>query len=110
MAAAKRASYSTADLIVAATMAGAGASAGEIALAIGYGMTAVKVYSLLARVGIRLIPKTKAQVCFPLVISREAMAIAETLASIEQADPHALLSEMLEQMLADYKRGRRAAA
>jgi hypothetical protein len=73
-------------------------------------MTAVKVYSLLARVGIRLIPKTKAQVCFPLVISRDAMAIAETLASIEQADPHALLSEMVEQMLADCKRGRRAAA
>ena len=73
-------------------------------------MTAVKVYSLLARVGIRLIPKTKAQVCFPIVISREAMTIAETLASIEQADPRSVMADMLEQALADCKRGRRAAA
>ena len=73
-------------------------------------MTAVKVYSLLARVGIRLIPKTKAQVCFPIVISREAMAIAETLASIEQADPRSVMADMVEQMLADCKSGRRAAA
>lgn len=64
-------------------------------------MTAVRVYALLARVGIRLIPRTKAQVCFPIVISREAMAIADALASIEQADPRAVIAAMVEQALAD---------
>ena len=82
---------------------------GEIAQALGRRITAIKVYALLSRFGIRLIPKTKAQVCFPLVISREAMMIAETLASIEQADPLAVMADILEQALADCKRGRRAA-
>jgi hypothetical protein len=106
----KRQRICVADLAIAANMAGAGASAGEIAQALGRGATAVKVYALLSHYGIRLIPKSKAQVCFPIVISREAMAIAETLASIEQADPRAMMADMLEQMLTDCKRGRREAA
>ena len=110
MARTSYAKYSIAELLTAANMAGAGASAGDIAQVLGRRVTAIKVYSLLARYGIRLIPKTKAQVCFPIVISREAMAIAEALASIEEADPRAVMAEMVEQMLADCKRGRRAAA
>ena len=62
----RRARYSIAHIATAASMAGGGASAGDIALALGRGATAVKVYALLSHYGIRLIPKTKAQVCFPL--------------------------------------------
>lgn len=104
----RRAQYSVAEIAAASNMAGSGASAGEIAQVLGRRVTAIRVYSLLSRFGIRLIPKTRAQVCFPLVISRDAMAIAETLASIEQVDPHAVMADILEQALADCKRGRRA--
>jgi hypothetical protein len=47
----KRPRICVADLAIAVNMASAGASAGEIAQALGRGMTAVKVYALLARVG-----------------------------------------------------------
>lgn len=93
--------YSQSDIIRAAYLAGGGATADDIAEAIGCGATARSVYSLLFRHGIRLVPKNRAQACFPLVISRDALGSAETRAAAVGADPQWLIGRLVEQCLLD---------
>jgi hypothetical protein len=64
--------FSTADLVTAVHLAGGGASAREIAEAIGRGMTTADVYSLLHRYGVRLTPKARGSHAFVVVVNREA--------------------------------------
>lgn len=85
----------------AAYLAGAGATAEEIAAALGNGATSRSVYSLLARLGIRLVPKTRAQTSFPLVLSRESMSAVERLAAARGADPQWLAARMIEAAVDD---------
>jgi hypothetical protein len=80
-------------------MAGSGLSADEIALAIGNGMDAQAVYALLRRLGVKLLPKTRAQIAFPVAISREAFDMATLHAG--NADPHQFAGKLLEAALMD---------
>jgi hypothetical protein len=93
--------YSQSDIIRAAYLAGGGATADDIAEAIGGGAKAQNVYSLLSRHGIRLVPKTRAQSCFPVVISRDAMSAAARHAAARGVDPQWLIGRVIEQCLRD---------
>lgn len=93
--------YSLADIVTAAKMAGAGASAGEIARALGRDMTIDAVYRLVHRYGIRLTPKARTQVCVPLVVSRDAMEAAHLIAEKMGEDPHWLAARIFENCITD---------
>jgi len=93
--------YSQSDIIRAAYLAGAGATAEDIAEAIGRGATTQNVYSLLFRHGIRLVPKNRAQSCFPLVISRDALSEAARRADACGVDPQWLIGRLVEECLRD---------
>ena len=89
------------ESIRAAHMAGAGLSAEEIALAIGNGMNAQAVYALLRRLGIKLLPKPRSHIAFPVSVSREAWDMVTRRAGA--ADPQLLAAALLEQALLDRK-------
>jgi len=93
--------YSLADIVTAAKMAGSGASADEIARAIGRGMNVTDVYKLLTRYGISLIPKHHTQVCLPLVVSRASMEAASAIAEKMGEDPQWLVARILEACITD---------
>jgi hypothetical protein len=93
--------YSFSDIRSAVYLAGGGATAEEIAEALGNGVTVQNVYALLSRHGIRLVPKARSQTSFVLVISREAYSVAERLASPSGADPRCVIGRLAEEMLRD---------
>jgi hypothetical protein len=93
--------YSLADIVTAAKMAGAGATADEIARAIGRGTTPTNVYRILQRYGVSMIPKARSQVCVPLVFSREAMEAANIIAEKMGEDPQWLAARILEACITD---------
>jgi hypothetical protein len=91
--------HSLADKIIAAHMAGAGATANEIAQAIGRGMTPAHVYDLLQRIGVRMVPKARTQTSFPLVIDQGAMEALATLAAKKNVDPRWFTARLVEACL-----------
>ena len=93
--------YSLADIVTASKVAGAGATADEIARAIGRGMNATDVYALLHRYGVAMIPKARTQVCVPLVVSRDAMEAAHLIAERMGEDPQWLAARILEVCITD---------
>jgi hypothetical protein len=93
--------YSVSEMERAAFLAGSGATAEEIAEAIGRGVNAQNIYALLSRRGLRLVPKSRTQTCFPLVISRDAMTAASRHAAARGVDPQWLIGRVVEQCLRD---------
>ena len=93
--------YSLADIVTVARMAGAGASAGEIAAALGRGATREHVYRLVHRYGIPLIHKARTQVCVPLVVSEESIETARKIAERMGEDPQWLAARIFENCITD---------
>ena len=89
------------EVIRAAYLAGSGATAEEIADALGGSWTASRVYALLRRHGMRLVPKTVAQASFPLVISRESLEKADRVSGSRGCDPYWLMGRLVESALRD---------
>lgn len=79
-----------------AFLAGAGASAAEIADALGGRATPSRVHGLLHRHGLRLVSKTRGQVAFPVVVSEATMEKLEEAAAGRRSDPQALAAKLLE--------------
>lgn len=100
MARAKQIRFTQSELIRAACMAGAGYSS-EIAEAIGRGATAQSIYSLLNRDGIRLVPKTGAQVALTVVVNRALFESIEREALRRGADPMELAGRILDAVAYD---------
>lgn len=84
-------------LMRAAFMAGAGASAADIADEIGG--SPASVYAALSRAGIRLTPKTHNQVVVNLVISKAALSEAEKIAVVRRVEPILMISRLLQACL-----------
>jgi len=103
MAKRARVRFTPSELIRAVYMAGAGYSAAEIAEAIGRGFTAQSVYALLGRHGLRLTPKTRAQVSFPIIVNRSLFESIEKAALRRGADPQAVAGRILEQVAGDWR-------
>jgi len=91
--------FSFSEVVRAANLAGRGLSAEEIAREIGHGATVQGIYCLLRRLGLRLAPKARGQVCFSVSISSAAIEIASR--SVPGADPEMLLARVLEEALLD---------
>lgn len=99
----KQIRFTSSDLLRSAYMAGAGYSASEIAEAIGGGVTAQSVYSLLGRHAIRLAPKTRAQISFPIVVNRALFESVERAALRCGADPKELAGRLLDALAFDVR-------
>jgi len=95
--------YTSSELLKAAHMAGAGYSAADIAEAIGRGVTAQSIYPLLGRNAIKLAPKTRAQISFPIVVNRALFETIEKAALRRGADPQAVAGRILEQVAFDWR-------
>jgi hypothetical protein len=91
--------YSTADVILAAHLAGAGKSAAEIATALRF--TSVRAtYTLLHRYGISLVQKYRGQACTaPLALSEEALEYGIRLAANQGSDPALAFALVLEEAI-----------
>jgi hypothetical protein len=94
----ERHSYSANDLFKIAYMAGAGASAVEIAYAIGGSVTGSKVYWIVSTLGIRLAQKSRTQTCLPLVISETTLEAAARWADRKDVDTHWLIARVFERV------------
>jgi hypothetical protein len=90
--------YSTADVVLAANLAGAGKSAAEITSALRF-PTIRATYDLLSRYGISLTPKTKEQACCVITVSRKAMEAGEALAASQEREPGRVFSLVMEEIL-----------
>jgi len=93
--------YTPSEITRAAFLAGSGASAAEIAAALGGRATANRVCGLLHRHGLRLVAKTRGQVAFPLVVNEVTMEKLEAAAAGRGADPQALAAKLLEGLAGD---------
>lgn len=94
-----RETYSREELFRAIYMAGAGASASEIADALK--TTPNAVYILMGKLGFRLIHKCAEEIAFPLVIRREHFAFVGRLAATKDADPNWQLSKTIGAVYSD---------
>lgn len=94
--------YSQSEIVRTAFMAGAGATAAEIADALGVRMSVRRVYDLVRRHGLRLVPRNGDQATFaPLTIARSAMAEFERVCEPLGADPHFVAARVLERAAGD---------
>lgn len=98
MAATTRSRFSTADIILAANLAGSGKSAAEITSALRFPCIR-STYDLLSRYGLSLVPKTKGQACRVITVSRKAMDAGEALAASMEREPGRAFSLALEELL-----------
>lgn len=94
--------YSQSEIIRAAFLAGAGASAPEIAEAFRRDdVTTNRVRGLLHRHGLRLAPKNQSQTAFVVVVSREAMAEIERISEPFGVDPQWATGRVIEAVVAN---------
>lgn len=101
----RRHRYSFSDIVRSAFLAGSGASADEIAEALGGRVTVQRVYGLVRRHGLRLVGRNNYQVAFaPLVISREAMAEIERVCEPHGVDPQMIAARVVEEAARDSAR------
>lgn len=85
-----------------AFLAGSGASADEIADALGDGVTVQRVYALVRRHGLRLVDRNREQAVFgPVKITRSAMSEFERLCEPYGVDPQAIAARVLEEAARD---------
>lgn len=103
MAGRRRDAFTQSELLRAVHMAGAGHSAAEIAAAIGHGFTAEFVYSLLRRQGVKLAPKSRAQVCVLVAVSRTLFQSVEVRALRRGADPAEAAGRILDAIAEDVR-------
>ncbi len=89
-----RSSYSIARAMRIAHMAGAGFSAGEIADEIGVSDTNIR--AMLSEYRVPLVPKTSAQMAFPVVVSKSAMGEAQKIAARLKIDPYWMAGRLIE--------------
>jgi AcrR family transcriptional regulator len=94
-----RKDYSRSEQMRAAFMAGAGASAAEIADALG--TTPGAVYWFLSKAGLRIVRKTPHEICFPLVIRKDIFDLAGRVAANKGLEPCWFLSKAVERLLSD---------
>lgn len=98
----RRHRYSLSEIVRAAFMAGFGATAAEIAEALGGRMTVRRVYDLIRRHGLRLVARNGDQATFaPLTISRSTMTEIERVCESIGADTHFVAARVLERVAAD---------
>lgn len=90
--------YSTADIVLAANLAGAGKSADEITTALRFPNTRA-TYDLLSRYAIGLVPKKSGQICCRLVLSERAAMAGTVLASNHNRDPARAFALVLEEVM-----------
>jgi hypothetical protein len=94
----RRHHYLQSDVIRAAFLAGSGASADEIADALGGRMTVKRVYGLVRRHGLRLVGRNRDQVTFgPPRVSRSVMAEYERVCEPHGLDPQTIAERVLEE-------------
>jgi hypothetical protein len=86
-------------------MAGYGYGAKEIGAAIGQPDTS-GVYAMLAQNGVRLVPKGKNDLCFPLIIPKKTMNDLAKIATEMEEDPEIVASRLFEALLANEERAK----
>jgi hypothetical protein len=90
--------YLLSDVIRAAFLAGSGASADEIADALGGRMTVKRVYGLVRRHGLRLVCRNRDQLTFgPTRVSRSVMAEYERVCEPHGIDPQTIAERVLDE-------------
>ncbi len=94
--AAKTRRFEETEVTRAAYLAGSGASAEEIAAALGVGVTVEAIYRLLKRLGIRLMPKSCAQVSIPVAINVEMFESITRAAIRRGVDPQEAAGKILD--------------
>jgi hypothetical protein len=87
-------------IIKAVHMAGGGASAAEIATALGE-IDAAGVYAMLSRHGIALVPKLGKQTAFPIVLEKRTFESITERALAHDIDPRALCGAILNEVVDD---------
>lgn len=93
--------YPFSEVIRVACLAVTGSSAAEIADALGRGPNTSRIFRILRLHGIRLVPKTHAQIAFTVVISREAMIEIERVCDPYGADPQMIVARAAEYVARD---------
>lgn len=90
--------YSTADIVLASHLAGAGKSAAEITAALHF-PNPRSTYDLLSRYGISLVPRSAGQVCVRLAVNEKAVNAGLAVAAAEERDPARSMALALEELL-----------